>query len=123
MSEIYWEELGIQGEISLTGFKNLTSVDVYENAITSLDLSGCSKLEYLDCSSQVNDDQEKTLTSLKLTGCSALTYLDCSDCALTTLDISDCVLLNTESLESFSYDDGVEIITAKGELGGDDFDI
>lgn len=123
LSEIYWEELGLQGEISLTEFTHLISVDIYENAITSLDLSGCSKLEYLDCNSQVNGDGEKTLTSLKLTGCSALLALDCSNCALTTLDLSACVLLDTKNQEVFIYDNGVEIVTPGGDLGGDDFDI
>lgn len=124
LSEIYWEELGLQGDISLTEFTDLTSVDIYDNAITSLDLSGCSKLEYLDCNSQQNDDGENTLASLKLTGCKALSYLDCSGCALTTLDLSDCTHLDTKDPESFLYDNGVEIITPGGDnLGGDDFDI
>lgn len=116
LESIDWASCNIQGEVSLTEFTNLIYVDIYDNAITSLDLSGCNMLAWLDC------DENSTLTSLKLTGCSALEYLDCSECALTELDLSDCVLLDVKNTENFLYDNGVQIITPEGDLGGNTFD-
>ncbi|MCL2647465.1 MAG: leucine-rich repeat domain-containing protein [Phycisphaerales bacterium] len=48
----------------------------------TLDLSGCTTLQYLDC----NDNQ---LTSLNVSGCIALRNLGCTYNQLTSLDVSD----------------------------------
>jgi Leucine-rich repeat (LRR) protein len=37
------------GELTLTGFTNLTKINCYDNKLTKLDLSNCSKLTKLDC--------------------------------------------------------------------------
>ena len=76
---------------SLTGieyFKNLTSLDVSFNKLTSLDLSRLTKLTNI----QVNGNK---LQTLDLTGLSELTSLDCSNNKLSTLDVSDAEDLQT----------------------------
>ena len=51
-----------------------------------LDLSGCTALEWLECSSN-------NLTELDVSGCTALEYLDCYHSNLTELNVSDCTAL------------------------------
>jgi Leucine-rich repeat (LRR) protein len=41
--------LTLTGELTLTGFTNLTKLNCYANKLTKLDLSNCSKLTKLDC--------------------------------------------------------------------------
>lgn len=85
-------EANITKVTDLTGiehFTNLHELIACNNPVTTLDLSGMTKLEKLDvagCSK---------LQSLKLTGCSALTQLDASSCALTTLDLTGCTAVKT----------------------------
>ena len=79
--------------LQCTGNKNLTSLDVSgmsnltklycnSNALTSLNVSGLSKLTTLDCYDNA------TLTSLDASGLSSLETLWCSNCALTSLNVS-----------------------------------
>lgn len=56
--------------------------------LTSLDITGCSKLEYLDCSSG-------HLASLDVSSCPALTYLYCHYNDLETLNVSGLTHLTT----------------------------
>ena len=85
-------EMNITKVADLTGmehFTNLNELIVCNNPITTLDLSGMTKLEKVDvagCSK---------LQSLKLAGCSALMQLDASSCALTTLDLTGCTALKS----------------------------
>ncbi len=85
-------EMKITNVADMTGiehFTNLHELLVCNNQITTLDLSGMTKLEKLDVSGC------SKLQSLKLAGCSALTQLDASSCALTTLDLTGCAALKT----------------------------
>ncbi len=79
----------------MKNYTNLTGIDVSHNKtlvsllapnndITSLDVSGCTKLEYLGCY------DNPSLTTLKVSGCTSLKNLDCHNTALTTLDVSAC---------------------------------
>ena len=79
--------------LQCTGNKNLTSLDVSgmsnltklycnSNALTSLNVSGLSKLTTLDCYDNA------TLTSLDASGLSSLETLKCNNCALTSLNVS-----------------------------------
>lgn len=85
-------EMNITKVADLTGmehFTNLNELIVCNNPITTLDLSGMTKLEKVDvagCSK---------LQSLKLAGCTALMQLDASSCALTTLDLTGCTALKS----------------------------
>ncbi len=63
-------------------FKNLRLLDCYRNrAIRTLDVSGLTSLQELNCS-------QNNLTTLNVSGCSSLQKLDCSGNQLTTLDVS-----------------------------------
>ena len=85
-------EMKITKVADLTGIKHFTNLHeliACNNQITTLDLSGMTKLEKLDVSSCTE------LQSLKLAGCTALTALDASSCALTALDLTGCTALKT----------------------------
>lgn len=85
-------EMQITKVADMTGIQNFTNLRellMCDNQITTLDLSGMTKLEKLDVSGC------SKLQSLKLAGCSALTDLDASSCALTALDLTGCAALTT----------------------------
>ena len=85
-------EMKITKVADLTGIKHFTNLHeliACNNQITTLDLSGMTKLEKLDVSSC------RKLQSLKLAGCTALMTLDASSCALTTLNLTGCTALKT----------------------------
>ena len=75
---------------------DVTELDCKTNRLSSLDVSGCTALTTLDCSS--ND----WLTSLDVSGCTALTKLYCEVNRLTSLDVSGCTSL-TKLRCSYSY--------------------
>lgn len=92
--------------VSLSG-GSLTELDLYDNQLTSIDLSSCNVLEYLDLglnqltslditgmSTLVEVDvDENQLTSLDLTGLTSLEALICYENNITSLDLSDVGLL------------------------------
>ncbi len=57
-----------------------------QREFTSLDVSGCTALQYLDC-------EDNSLISLDISGCSALDTLDCSGNQLASMDVSGCASL------------------------------
>ena len=76
------------GTFTLTGRSNLKTLDInsnpnittlncYSNALTSLNVQNCSALNTLQCYSN-------QIPSLNLTGCSALTYLSCQNNQITS---------------------------------------
>ena len=76
---------------NLTGYGSLHSSEIVElecrrNQLTSLDVSGCTALEWLLC-------YGNQLTSLDVSGCTALEELDCGYNQLTSLDVSGCTAL------------------------------
>ena len=74
------------GITSLEGIKYLTNLQSLEcdgNRLTSLDVSGMSKLNWLSCT----DNQ---LTSLNVSGCTGLDGLQCNRNQLTSLDLIGC---------------------------------
>ncbi len=77
-------------QIDVKDCNSLVGIDLHDNDLTSLDVSGLTALEYLNC--YYND-----LSTLNLKGCSALKELDCSSNELTTLDVSGLAAL--ESLD------------------------
>jgi len=73
----------------LTGiqaFTHITLLNVSANALTTLNVSGCTALNTLSCTFN-------SLTSLTVTGCPALTAIYCSDNALTSLNVSSNAML------------------------------
>ncbi|MCL2639430.1 MAG: hypothetical protein FWD53_01150, partial [Phycisphaerales bacterium] len=78
-SHVTWTE--IDGEL------RLTSIDASDSGLRGeLDLSGCTALEYLNCS-------YNQLTSLNVSDCTELRFLHCSDNQLTSLNVSECTEL------------------------------
>ncbi len=61
-------------------------LNVYDNQLTSLNISDCTALEFLSC-------DNNQLTSLSVSNCNALTYLGCFNNQLTSLDVSGCTAL------------------------------
>lgn len=72
----------LKGEADLSGCEALVRFDCWgSSGLTSLDVSGCTALEYLNCA-------KSDLSNLNVFGCTALNELICSDNGLTNLDIS-----------------------------------
>lgn len=88
-------------QIDVKDCNSLVGIDLHDNDLTSLDVSGLTALEYLNC--YYND-----LSTLNLKGCSALKELDYSSNELTTLDVSGLAAL--ESLDCDSNDLSAEAL-------------
>ena len=93
---VYNHGLTLGGSLDLSGCTELAYLDFDSNvngnlSLTSLNLSGCAKLEGFYCNNNY------TLASLDVTGCSALEYIYCDDNILTSLDVTGCsALVNLE---------------------------
>ena len=74
-------------------FTALTSLECYDNQLTSLDVSNCNALTSLNCSSN-------QLTSLDVSNNTALTSLNCSSNQLTSLDVSNNTALTSLNCNS-----------------------
>ena len=88
-------------------FRNLKNLDCDFNAITSLDLSGMDKLEYVNCS-------YNKIASLNLQGCTSLMQVYANVNELTSLDLSGCenikfVQAYKNRLTSFELKDKAEL--------------
>lgn len=68
----------------------------WEHKLSTLDLSGCSSLKYLNFSTNYAGTG---LGNLNLTGCSALLYIDGNKNRLSTIDLSDCTNLTRMYLD------------------------
>ena len=76
--------------LNISGCVDLTVLDCHLNALTSLDVQYCSAMTLLDC-------QKNQLTSLSLAGCLSLKDLDCSNNCLSELSLQ-----GLNSLESLA---------------------
>lgn len=105
----------ITGEADLRGLAYLQTVQLYSNALTSLDVSGCAELKSLNCSGNL-------LESIDFSGCTKLTsvsidvnrlssYFDfsmypeltnltCAGNSITDLNVSGCEKIETLSCSS-----------------------
>jgi len=99
---LYWHNKGLEGELIIEGFSNMTSMSVEHNNLTGLYINDIPKLNYLCC----NNNQLTTLdvsrlteltefrcrknelTTLNISGLTKLAYLFCDENKLTTLDVS-----------------------------------
>ena len=80
------------GISSLTGVKlltNLVNLICYSTNLGSLNVSGLTNLEYLDCTNN------PALSSLNVSNCTALKELYCYNTALTSLTVTTCTALET----------------------------
>jgi len=88
-------QCGFSGSFSMTNYLNLTTVDLADNTITSVNFSGCSSLSSLDLTSNA-------VTSFDLAS-TAFTSLDFSAfTGATTVDLEGCDLLTTLDLNALS---------------------
>ena len=63
------------------------SIVIYTNNLSgSIDMSGCTELEKLDCGFN-------QLSSINVSGCTALSVLNCGHCQLTSLNMNGCTSL------------------------------
>ena len=69
-------------------FTALFSLSCSNNQLTSLDVSGCTKMTNIEC-------YNNQLTSLNVSGCTALSWIECYNNKLTSLDVSSCTALIT----------------------------
>ena len=74
--------------LDVSGCTALTELDCYKNPLTRINLSGCQSLENFWWT-------DGRLTSLDVSGCTALTTLWCYRNKLTALDVSGCTALTT----------------------------
>lgn len=79
----------LTGSGSLAGCTLFVGIALGRNHLTSLDLSGCTKLRSLFCT------ENYQLTSLDLSGCTSLDCVHCFYAQLTSLDVSGCTSLNS----------------------------
>ena len=77
------ESFQIESLVGIKHFVNLINLDCDLNLLTSLDLSGLKKLEYVDCS-------YNRIADLNLSGCESLKWLYFYSNAVTELDITGC---------------------------------
>lgn len=81
--------------LNLSGLKRLRQVSLHTprtsyfktSAVASLDISGCTSLEAVDCA------YSYALTTVCASGCVALHRLDLRDCGVTSIDLSRCLRL------------------------------
>jgi len=88
-SYIVVQTLNITDLTGIEAFVSLISLDCSFHALTSLDVSACTALTYLDC----RESFWLSLTSLNVSGCTALINLDCTGNSLSSLDVSSCTAL------------------------------
>lgn len=86
LTGIQWNNMNLQGKLSLKGLTELISLDCSGNQLTELDLRDNIQLNYLNCS-------QNRLASLELSDNTALVALSCNDNQLTQLTIDKNVAL------------------------------
>lgn len=114
--------LSYQGLESLTignELPSLTSLQCSYNSLNSLNVSGCTALEYLNC-------ENNPLTSLNVSGLTALQILNCANNFLTSLNISGLTALQIlicpyNSLSQSSVDDILSTLAATAINNGNCF--
>ena len=82
--EINLYNRGLSGAASFDGLANLQRINCSNNSLTTIDLTGLTALEYLNCSYNTS-----TLATLDVTDLTNLEEMDCSNNPLTALDVTD----------------------------------
>jgi len=78
---IYWVSSSLAGNADFSGFDALEQLYIFNNEITSVNISGDTLLQYLDV-------QNNNLSSLDVSDSTNLIFLGCSDNNLESLDVS-----------------------------------
>ena len=76
--KLYIGDIGLEGNLDLSDFKNLEALSCKNNCLTSLNVNGCRELKIIDC--YINQ-----LTTLNLNDLEELRELNCSDNFLTQI--------------------------------------
>jgi len=107
-----WDKREVTSVEGIKNFPNLKRLVLVYNGLTSLDVSGLAKLEYLECwdggITSINVSgctalkelycQYNAITELDVAGCTDITNLNCSDNKLTSLDLTACTNKTIELL-------------------------
>lgn len=89
LTELHVSSMGIYNMTGVKLLTNLVELACASNYLTSLDVSGLTKLKYLTCNGNSN------LTSLNTTNCTALTDIYCFNTAITSLNLTTNTALET----------------------------
>lgn len=76
----------LTGELNVSGFSKLQTLQCEGNLLTSVLCNNCISLEKVEC-------YYNNLQTLECSQCEKLTYLDCESNVIETLDLSDCTAL------------------------------
>ena len=98
----------IKGALSFKGCTSLTSFKCYYSGVESIDLLGCTRLQYLECFSC------EQLSNLDISTSSCLMFLSCSNCNLTDLTMVSPYL-------RMAYDDGILLKDEQGIFNKSDW--
>lgn len=82
--EINWADMGLSGNLDLSGFDALRVLHLYDNDLTSVDVSDAAALTELRLYNNTR------CASLDVKGCDALERMYVQNCALTELDVASC---------------------------------
>jgi hypothetical protein len=88
VTSVNWNSDGLGGTLDLSGFMAITRISVWNNSLSSVDLSNCTSLQVVDAT--INK-----LTSLNLTGSSAIISLKFGENELASIDLSTLVNLTS----------------------------
>ena len=98
-------DVSSRGIADLTGIKYFTALKTlrcYNNPLTSLDMSNCTALTYLDCAPTSSYTGTK-LTSLNVSGCTNLETLYCYNTNISSLDVTPCKSLRELDCHNCPY--------------------
>ena len=107
--------IGITNATGLTALTGLKRLDISQNQLTNLDVSGLANLQYLNCS-------WNQLTDLRTRDCTALQTLHCGQNWLKTLDLTGLTNLNLLGCSDNNLTDlsaAVSNAAMGGMVGGD----
>lgn len=82
--EINWADMGLSGNLDLSGFDALRVLHLYDNDLTSVDVSDAAALTELRLYNNTR------CASLDVKGCDDLERMYVQNCALTELDVASC---------------------------------
>lgn len=88
VTSVYWSFYSLSGTLDFSGFMAITRIDIINNSLSSVNLSGCTSL-------QVVEANTNKLTNLNLAGCSAITSLSFGENELASIDLSTLVNLTS----------------------------
>ena len=83
---VNWYDSNLKGSIDLSGFKSLKEILIYSNDITYLNVSGCTRLEFLDFT-------DNRIDEIRFDGCNNIEIFYANWNNLSKLDVSNMLSL------------------------------